>query len=172
MFQRLAKADAGVEAEAGGIDAAAVVAQVQAQALAGPALYSLGMAGDPALQQILLKAVAKDPDERYSSAEAFAEDLQRFLAREPIRARRPSFVARSSKWARRHVGFVSSLALLLLVGLAAASFAYWNTERERLKTQAALEQSEANFELALAAIDDMYVQFATRWIARDSASSD
>ena len=40
------------------------------------------------LETIVLKAIAKDPQGRYSTADALSEDLRRFLADEPIRARR------------------------------------------------------------------------------------
>ena len=49
-----------------------------------------------------MKAIEKDPKARYQSAEAMAEDLGRFLADEPIRARQVSAVERYWRWARRN----------------------------------------------------------------------
>ena len=54
------------------------------------------------LETIVLKAIEKDPKARYQSAEAMAEDLRRFLADEPIRARQVSAVERYWRWARRN----------------------------------------------------------------------
>jgi serine/threonine-protein kinase len=53
------------------------------------------------LETIVLKAMAKDPAGRYATARELAEDLGRFLAHEPIRARRSTAWERSVKWARR-----------------------------------------------------------------------
>jgi eukaryotic-like serine/threonine-protein kinase len=68
------------------------------------------------LETIVLKAIAKDPKGRYQSADALAEDLRRFLADEPIRARRVGPLERTWIWARRRP---ATAALLLVSGLAA-----------------------------------------------------
>ena len=52
------------------------------------------------LETIVLKAIEKDPKARYQSAEAMGEDLRRFLADEPIRARQVSAAERYWRWAR------------------------------------------------------------------------
>ena len=67
------------------------------------------------LETICLKCLAKEPNKRYSTAKALAEDLHRYLAGEPIRARRTSVVGRGLKWARRK----PAAALLLMVTMAA-----------------------------------------------------
>ena len=54
------------------------------------------------LETIVLKAIEKDPKARYQSAEAMGEDLRRFLADEPIRARQVSAAERYWRWARRN----------------------------------------------------------------------
>lgn len=71
------------------------------------------------LATVCLKALEKDPNQRYSSAEALADDLERWLRTEPIRARRTGAMSRSRKWLRRNQSTalaLGSLAALLVVG--------------------------------------------------------
>ena len=64
------------------------------------------------LETIVLKAMEKDADRRYPNAEALAEDLRRFLADEPIRARRASAAERTARWARRNPAIAALGAVL------------------------------------------------------------
>jgi eukaryotic-like serine/threonine-protein kinase len=66
------------------------------------------------LETIVLKAIEKDPKQRYASALPLAEDLRRFLADEPIAARRTSAAERYARWARRN----PTIAALGTQGLA------------------------------------------------------
>jgi serine/threonine protein kinase/WD40 repeat protein len=74
------------------------------------------------LETIVLKAIAKEPADRYPTAEALAEDLRRFLADRPIRARRTPVLERGWRLCRRNrlVASLSFLAILLLLGLGIA----------------------------------------------------
>ena len=58
------------------------------------------MRGD--LDTIVLKALRKDPKQRYATAQAFADDLKRYIGFEPIAARPQGLLYRASKYARRH----------------------------------------------------------------------
>jgi serine/threonine protein kinase/Flp pilus assembly protein TadD len=66
------------------------------------------------LETIVLKAMEKNPKDRYATAQELADDLERFVKDEPIRARRPSLGQRARKWARRHRAGVTAAALCLL----------------------------------------------------------
>jgi serine/threonine protein kinase/WD40 repeat protein len=78
-------------------------------------LRRLNPAAPPELETIIAKAMAKNPQERYATAQELADDLQRFLDDQPIRARRPGPLLRTRKWARRHRSLVFSIAAALLV---------------------------------------------------------
>src|SRR6476469_6878155 len=82
---------------------------------------------DRDLSTICLKCLEKDPKRRYSSALALAEDLERWLKHEPIRARHTGIFARGSKWVRRNPS--SALLVACLVALAAAAgWIVWKSE--------------------------------------------
>src|SRR6266511_4033370 len=82
---------------------------------------------DRDLSTICLKCLEKDPQRRYSSALALAEDLERWLRHEPISARRTGLVTRSRKWVQRNP--TSALLAASLVALAAAAgWIVWKTE--------------------------------------------
>ena len=74
------------------------------------------------LDWIVMKALEKDRTRRYQTASDFARDIQRYLADEPIEARRPTLRDRLAKWARRHRTIVSSGTVSVFGGAAAAIF--------------------------------------------------
>src|SRR5205809_6123847 len=86
---------------------------------------------DRDLSTICRKCLEKDPKHRYSSALALAEDLERWLKHEPIRARHTGVFARGGKWVRRNP--TSALLVASLVGLAAA--ASWIISKSELVRQ-------------------------------------
>jgi len=82
---------------------------------------------DRDLTTICLKCLEKDPQRRYSSALALAEDLDRWLKHEPIHARRTGIFGRGKKWVRRNP--TRALLLVSLIALAAAiGRSIWKSE--------------------------------------------
>src|SRR6266568_4642206 len=82
---------------------------------------------DRDLSTICLKCLEKDPNRRYPTSLALAEDLERWLKHEPIQARRIGLVALSGKWVRRNP--TSALLAVCLVALAAAAgWILWKSE--------------------------------------------
>jgi serine/threonine protein kinase/Tfp pilus assembly protein PilF len=67
------------------------------------------------LEVIVLKAMEKNPADRYATAQDLADDLRRWLEDRPIRARRPSWRQVAAKWARRHRTVVRAAAVVVLV---------------------------------------------------------
>ena len=105
------------------------------------------------LETILLKALAKRPDDRYAGADALAEDLARFLAHEPVKARRIGPVGRAIRFARRHPSLTAVSTIAATLVLSTATFAYLRVVRERdraddladlaIKAQARTEDTNA-----------------------------
>jgi len=75
---------------------------------------------DPALEAICLKAMAPDPEDRYATARALADDLERWLADEPVTAYQDPPLQALSRWLARHprVLIRGLAAIVALLGLA------------------------------------------------------
>jgi serine/threonine protein kinase len=111
------------------------------------------------LETIVLKAVSKNPADRYATARDFADDLRRFVDNRPILARRPTLAQRVRKWGRRHPSVVvAGVVLLILVAigsLVSAALIGGAYERERKRA----EEADARFALAKMSVDEM-IQFS------------
>src|SRR5262249_50449398 len=117
-------------------DRARLIERVLHESLATPRRLDPALPRD--LETIVLKAAAREPEQRYATATALAEDLRQFLAERPIRARRTSPLERCWRWCRRNplvASLISAVALLLLVLAVGASLMAWSL-------QAALKKSE------------------------------
>ena len=73
------------------------------------------------LETICLKCLNKAPEQRYATAEEFAEDLDRYREGKPIKARPISLFGRGIKWSRRHPVAAASLLLGVLAFLSLAA---------------------------------------------------
>ena len=93
----------------------------------------------------MLKAIAQEPADRYATAAALAEDLQRFLEDRPIRARRVSWAGRLLRWGRRNkavAALLASVVVTLVVGFA-VSTAQWIRADRHAAREAALRADMA-----------------------------
>jgi serine/threonine protein kinase len=101
---------------------------------------------DRDIETVCLKCLEKEPERRYRSAEALAEDLERWLRGEPIQARPASVRERAFKWAQRHplraVG-IAALALVTLIGFAGITWQWRKAENAREGTLRANVQLSA-----------------------------
>jgi WD40 repeat protein len=86
------------------------------------------------LETITLKAMSREPERRYATALALADELRRFLADLPIRAQPPSALYHLRKFARRHtalVGGVAATAVALVLGLVGTTLFAVREAQER-----------------------------------------
>ncbi|HWE37414.1 MAG TPA: protein kinase [Isosphaeraceae bacterium] len=105
----------------------------------------------PALEAICLKAMALRPEDRYDSARALAEDVEHWLADEPVSAWPEPWQVRLGRWAKRHKAEVTGAAALLITALFAVTVGAVLIGREK-------ERTAANFRLACDAVDRMLTQ--------------
>jgi WD40 repeat protein/tRNA A-37 threonylcarbamoyl transferase component Bud32 len=123
----------------------------------------LAPAVDRDLETICLKCLEKEPAKRYGSAEALAEELERWQKGEPILARRASAPERLVKWCRRYPAVAALVVVSTLAAVVATILAAWalaaerhalrerdkkeqerdEKEREQAATKAALQRAEA-----------------------------
>lgn len=121
------------------------------------------------LEAIVLKAMARNPKERYATAQELALDVDRWLGQEPVSVYREPWSKRAARWVRRHRTLVTAAGAALavaVIGLTIGSI-FLNTARrnelaakqqaEALAADVARQRDDAQtkFRLARRAVDDM-----------------
>ena len=141
-----------------------LIERIKAAEPARPRSLDASIARD--LETIVLKAINKDPRGRYATADAMADDLQRFLEDEPIQARRTTAAERYARWARHHPGIAilgaaltATLVLATVASLVAAGIFARQADRERSLAgaersarQEASRRAEAEFQARTEAV--------------------
>src|SRR5262249_24326366 len=138
-----------------GHDADEVLRQVQEHSFLPPRKVKRQV--PPALEAIVLRAMAEHPVDRYRSAAELAREVERWLADEPVRAYREPLPRRLQRWARRHRPVVTAGFALLLTALAALGVGLYAVRLERDQTQRNLNQAEKNLALAQDAVDTCFL---------------
>jgi serine/threonine-protein kinase len=92
------------------------------------------------LDAVLAHALQKRPADRYRTAAAFADDLERWLRHEPVTARRGSLGYRARKFLRRHRGPAAAVATVAIVSIGYVAL----LTRDRMRLRAALVEAETN----------------------------
>ena len=134
---------------------------------------------DKSLEAICLKAMATKPDDRYASCRALAEDVERWMADEPVSAHRDAWPDQLARWARRHRAWAQAAVAALLAVAIIASVAALLVDRARraemvarrdatrslaaeraAKAAAAanLDQANANLRLARQAVEEYFTR--------------
>jgi eukaryotic-like serine/threonine-protein kinase len=112
----------------------------------------------PALDAICRKAMALRPEDRYSSARTLADDVEHWLADEPVSVYREPVIARLARWARRHKTAVAATAALLLTAVVSLAIYSVLIKRER-------DRTERFYVLARGAVDEMLTQLGKEDLA-------
>jgi serine/threonine protein kinase len=113
------------------------------------------------LDWIVMKALEKDRNRRYETANGFAMDVQRYLADESVQACPPSKAYRLKKVIRRNRAAVLAGAFVLAALLAGTALATWQAVRATRAERAARtaeSQAEENFRQARAAVDEYFTR--------------
>ncbi len=163
-----------------GEDIAAILHEVQEGFFQKPSHHEITL--DRALEAICLKAMATKPDDRYSTAKALADDLERWMADEPVAAWYEPWNRRLARWLSRHRAAVTGAAAAMLVGvlglsavLAVQSVANarlaGSLEREtnankQLKNSKAAVQ--ARYDLAVEAIETFHTGVSEDFLLREN----
>ncbi len=125
---------------------------------AAPQHLAAALKGD--LDWIVMRCLEKDRARRYDTASALADDLNRYLAHEPVTARPASNLYRLRKLARRHrlaFAAVTAVSLAVLVGLAVSTTQYLRATRAERAARAA-EKSARDQAAATQAVNDFLTE--------------
>ena len=104
------------------------------------------------LKAIITKSVSKNPDERYPTLDAMADDLRNFLENRPVNAARPNLAKRMALWARRN----PALAFAVFAACMASVFLVLSLIVGYCNTRNALEKSRENAENAELALQKVF----------------
>ncbi len=99
------------------------------------------LSGD--LDAIILKALRKDPEARYASAEALADDIEQYRSGRPVRARRGTWTYRTKRFIQRHRWSVAATSAFVLLILSFATLYTTRVAQERNRAQREAEKSAA-----------------------------
>jgi eukaryotic-like serine/threonine-protein kinase len=115
---------------------------------------------DGVLEAICKKAMATAPVDRYLSARALADDIERWMADEAVIARRDPMHARLARSVRRHRSLAAAIAVFLVVALVSSVAAAMLIDVQRAEAERQRGRAETNLALARQVVDEMYTKAA------------
>jgi serine/threonine-protein kinase len=110
----------------------------------------------PELEAICLKAMAREPEDRYATPRELADDIEAWLADEPVSAWREPWRVRTRRWMRRHRTLVTSAAVALGVAVAGLAVTLALQVRANTRERAARQLAQARYALARRVVEAYY----------------
>jgi hypothetical protein len=99
------------------------------------------------LETVALKAMSKNPAERYASAQAMADDLKRIRGYEPIEARPQNILGRGRRWIQRNPALSAALLFGVLSFTGMVEVLVWRQRLDERRAQTALEAADRAYDL-------------------------
>jgi tetratricopeptide (TPR) repeat protein len=119
------------------------------------------------LDNIVLKALQKDPRRRYGSAAELADDIQRHLEHRPIKARSNTLLYRTSKFVRRHKTETIAAAVVVLVLAGAVGYSVWAEQHAAARARAELvsQRARGRRSIAVLGFKNLSTRADTAWLS-------
>ena len=150
------------------------VPEMIAKVLAGdfPTPRALDRSIPAPLESICLKAMAKDPPARYGSVRALAQDLEHWLADEPVAAHPERRLDRLGRWIRHHRNWANAGVATLLGVALVATIAVVVIEGARRSETTARKEAETNFDMAQRAVEVYLTNVSENTLLKEQDSVD
>jgi serine/threonine-protein kinase len=124
------------------------------------------------LEAICLKAMAKEPAGRYTSVRALAQDIEHWLADEPVAAYPERRLERTGRWIRRHRTWAYAAAAALVGISTVATIAAVVIEGARRSEAIVRKEAETNFDVAQKAVEDYLTNVSENTLLKEQDSVD
>jgi serine/threonine-protein kinase len=124
------------------------------------------------LEAICCKAMALKPDDRFASVRALAQDIEHWLADEPVMAYPEGRLERLGRWFRQHRTWTYAAVATLVGGCLVATIAAVVIEGSRQSEAAARREAEVNFRMAQEAVDNYLTNVSESTLLKEQDSVD
>lgn len=125
------------------------------------------------LEAIVLKAMEKDREKRYQTAQELQEDIERYLAGKSVKAKKRTWIGQGMKWTRRNARSLAAAGLA--AGLATGLFWVWSSqriERQKKESQALVQKSQQEMEATQSKLTEYQDDQTAEWSEQPSFEDD
>jgi eukaryotic-like serine/threonine-protein kinase len=117
---------------------------------------------DRALEAICLKAMSLRQEDRYPSCRALAEDIEHYLADQPVTAYPEPLSTRVGRWLRQRRQWVAAAAVIVLLGLLGLAIHDWRLGQEQVQTRHARDEAAAQLTMTRSALRKLFYVAGTK----------